>query len=149
MDRMMTRSYILCFLLLLSGSASAEKIQWNGKYVYEFSFGETTPDVVAVVEYALILNGNNCWLRVQGYQVNDDIICRAEVVEDSVKVRFVSYSNGSVENVYGVQLYKINEILFALIGDASGGARTQWGSLKPDEKLPSVGQFFQKAEGKN
>lgn len=131
------------FLLALCGCEQivAAAPSWDGAYVYEANLGETVGGVTAASNYRLTLSHEQCTLKIQGYQVDEAIRCETKEVGNSISVVFVSFSNGDVKNIYGVEAYPPGKPLFSLY--RSGRlVETEWQELKPTDETPKMGNFF-------
>jgi len=147
MVNLVRRKMFVCFLfVLISGCVSAEQSDWDGRYVYEASYGDTFSGISAVVVYTLMLGDGRCLLSAKGYQTNEEILCRAHRSKNALTIRFASYSNGDVANIYGVQMYKVGGVLFVLAKGDSNALLTYWYDLKPDNGSVASGEFFVKSK---
>lgn len=114
---------------------------WDGTYRYESAQDNTVGGSPVSVKYVLVVSGPDCSLSIDGFQTMERITCRADTEQTSLHVRFNSYKNGKVENEFGVQVYKVDQILFDL--DKSGGdISTTWRADKPDSNRPNTGNYF-------
>jgi hypothetical protein len=147
----MKPSFVLGLLLLLgglsTGSALAVPPDWIGTYVYSDPAGRTAggSGPAAFVDYRLTVEAQVCRLVVQGLQTTEDIKCEATVDGDKLNVRFVSYSDGKVENAYGVKLYQGDELLFSLTNGPQG-LTTIWQGYNYKPKDATNGFYFKKIE---
>ncbi|WP_284500124.1 DUF5991 domain-containing protein [Microbulbifer litoralis] len=67
---------------------------------------------------------------------------------DGAEVRFRSYGNGEVKNIYGVQVYRVDETLFRLRRRSAGAEAllTDWVGLVPDSVEEKSGRYFRPLE---
>mgnify|MGYP001556152831 CR=1 FL=1 len=142
----MKRKLFFHFILIsfFSLSACAESEEWYGTYTYEASLGENTAEDQMIIQYSFILAKDKCLITSQGYQTDEKIICIAEQSGKDLLVKFKTFGDGSTENVYGVEVYKIDGILFKLTS-ANGILKTTWEGLAPEESLPA-GEYFLKKD---
>ncbi len=136
MSSVKVRNFLAFALCLIA--CSCAKAEWRGIYFCELEFGSTVPGQAVIVEQALVLSADGCTLSVNGYQVSENIICKAESKGDGVAINFVSYADGSVKNIYGVQVYEAGETLFILTGDTARPA-TIWKSMWTED-IPAEGK---------
>ncbi len=129
---------IVAYLLVLS----CGNVSWQGNYFYEAELGETVAMQPVIVEYELNYNNDKCSLNINGFQVSESILCKAEQNKKSLKVKFVSYADGSTKNKYGNIVYKVDDTLFSLNGDPSNEFSTHWDRLWPGEPLKRSGHYF-------
>ena len=80
-------------------------------------------------------------LKIDGFQIEEKITCDAIVNDNVLSVRFVSHSNGSTVNDFGVAIYKVNEELLS-IKKSNKRLITKWGAESPGDKLPVEGIYF-------
>lgn len=140
--KMMTKRFLFLLILLWAMTACASHPAWQGSYVYEADLGENAADQSILVEYILEIGDNSCRLSIQGYQVSEIILCDASGNAHSLGVKFMSYDDGSLKNVYGIQLYSSRQVLFRL--SAEKELITHWDGLLPDESLVKSGKYFLK-----
>ncbi|HEX7026322.1 MAG TPA: DUF5991 domain-containing protein [Gammaproteobacteria bacterium] len=114
---------------------------WRGDYRYEAAEGQTRGGTPIVVEYQLRIGEQACRLDIDGYQVDETIVCDAVAGRTQLEVRFKSYPGGSLTNVYDVQVYKPGEPLFVL-SKRKGRLVTRWKSMYPGEQPPPDGFYF-------
>jgi hypothetical protein len=114
-------------------------------YVYYSEQGRTAGGSAIGTGYTLTIGDgrDNCTLSVQGFQVDEVILCSLEAEAGQADIQFVSYEDGAVKNPYGVQLYEPGEVLFSL-EKSDPRLVTIWGSLTPDEEAAETGTYFRK-----
>jgi hypothetical protein len=127
--------------MAFSLSACAARNTWQGEYSYEALLGENVAEDAVIIEYTLNISDTACSIRVEGYQVAESILCTAVTSKDSLEVKFLSYKNGSIRNVYDVAVYPVGSLLFSLVMDDEQLVTT-WGELLPDESLKRRGFYF-------
>ncbi|PUA28402.1 MAG: hypothetical protein B0W54_18265 [Cellvibrio sp. 79] len=144
----MKRKLFFHFILisLFSLSACAQTEEWYGTYTYEASLGENTAEDQMIIQYSFILTKDKCLITSQGYQTDEKIICTTKQSGKDLLVKFKTFGDGSIENIYGVEVYKVDGILFKLTSE-DGKFKTTWGELVPEESL-SVGEYFLKKDHK-
>lgn len=128
----------------ISLGACAQTESWNGTYEYEALLGENAAEDQVIIEYSFFLSENKCQVTSQGYQTDEKILCYTEEKSNQLDVKFKSFADGAVENVYGVQIYPPKSTLFKLVR-SDGKITTTWGTLSPDDSL-STGVYFVKQE---
>lgn len=145
----MTRVYLKRFLLIVLASSSlsacADDITWQGTYNYEATLGQNVAGDAVVIDHMLSIKESSCALKIEGYQISEEITCDAQQEKDTLTVRFTSYSDGSTRNIYDVAVYKVGGTLFSLSHD-NKQLITSWGELIPDESLPKTGIYFIKQQ---
>lgn len=114
---------------------------WRDDYRYQATEGQTLGGTPIVIDYELRLGEDVCLLSIDGYQVSEKILCDTVTDEACLEVRFKSYADGSLTNVYGVQIYRPGEPLFVL-SKRDGKLVTHWESMHPGEQAPPDGFFF-------
>lgn len=135
---------LLAINLLLVSITHAKTEEWYGTYTYEASLGENAAEDQMIIQYSFTLTKDKCLVTSQGYQTDEQIICTTESSGKNLLVKFKSFENGSTENIYGVETYKIGSILFKLT-PVDEAVLTTWRSLAPEESLPA-GKYFIKSE---
>lgn len=133
-----------CALQLLLASACQSSADWHGVYKFSEKLGEDPGGAAMLVEYRLELDGDRCLLQIAGYQSDTRILCDLDAVDDTAAIRFRSYGNGEVKNIYGVQVYQVGELLFVLRRPSAGSEAlvTEWGGLVPDSVEETSGNYF-------
>lgn len=133
-----------CALQLLLASACQSSAEWDGIYTFSEKLGEDPGGAAMLVEYRLELEGERCRLQIAGYQSDSRIRCTLEAADDRAVIRFRSYGNGEVKNLYGVQVYQVGEPLFTLRRPSAGSETlvTEWGGLMPDSIEEKSGSYF-------
>lgn len=114
---------------------------WRGDYGYQAAEGQTLAGTPIVVDFALHIDEETCRLNIDGYQIAEEILCRAVADDSRLTIRFKSYEDGSLTNVYGVRVYQPDEVLFVL-SRRNGKLVTHWESVHPGEKAPPDGFYF-------
>ena len=114
-------------------------------YAYYSEQGRTAGGSAIGTGYTLTIGDDrgDCFLQVQGFQVDEIILCSLEFEASQADIQFVSYEDGSVKNPYGVQLYEPGEVLFSL-EKSEPRLVTIWRSLTPDEEVVEKGTYFEK-----
>lgn len=137
----MNKKFIFGFSLIsFLSSACTQTEQWHGTYKYEALPGENVAEDQVIIEYSFILAKDKCRVIIQGYQTDEKILCVTAESGNDLQVKFKSYLDGATTNIYGVEVYPANSMLFKLTR-ADNALITTWGTLSPDESLPS-GEFF-------
>lgn len=139
---------VLVLVLSIGGIACAGPgagNDWPGVYVYYSDQGRTAGGSAIGTRYTLAIGDDrgDCSLKVQGFQVDEVILCSLEYEASQADIQFVSYEDGSVKNPYGVQLYESGEVLFSL-EKSDPQPVTIWRSLTPDEESVEKGTYFEK-----
>lgn len=122
--------------------ACANNLEWKGAYIYEADFGKNAAEQSVLVEYFLEIGDDSCKLSIQGYQVSEIILCRAEGHSHALGVKFQSYEDGSLKNQYGIQIYTVDQVLFHL--NSKKELITHWDALLPDGSVVKPGKYFLK-----
>lgn len=126
-------------------SVSRESFKWEGDYLYQDHVGKTVGGSPIVVDMKLSIKVGSCLLANNGYQVSEKIVCKAVSNSTGKQITFVSYSNGKIENEFGVKQYQVGEVLFGL-EQSQDSVLTTWHSLKPDNVTKTKGTFFVKVK---
>ncbi|WP_156653222.1 DUF5991 domain-containing protein [Methylobacterium sp. Leaf111] len=120
---------------LMAASAAPEVPgAWAGRYLYEHDGGRTVGGSPIVVTYDLDIapgRGNrDCLLRIEGFQTDETIVCKASGTDERLSVAFHTFGDGRTVNAYGTRLYEVGTNLFEMRrgGDA---VLTQWRALNP------------------
>lgn len=138
------KSFFIIPLLSLIAACQATE-NWTGDYLYEAEFGENYAKTPVIVDYELVIDATKCQFDIVGYQVNESILCTSKQEGDDLTIKFQSYSNGKVRNIYGVQRYKIGSTLFSLKMEGHE-LITTWQALLPDKKMDKSGKYFKKLD---
>ena len=139
----MKKNFIFWLLISsLSLGACAQTDPWHGTYKYEALLGENIAEDQIIVEYSFTFDKDNCQVIIQGYQTDEKILCITDESGNDLQVKFKSYLDGSTANIYGVEVYPGNSMLFKLTR-TDKTLITSWGTLSPDESLPN-GEYFAK-----
>lgn len=116
--------------------------EWAGVYSYASAAIPTEGGAAVPTEYTLTISAKNeCFLRIVGYQTNENILCAVSVERSSASVSFVSFEDGSQENQFGVLEYTTRWPLFELIA-SDGGLSTNWIQLRPEVLRGNPGAYF-------
>lgn len=135
---------VMVFLHALAFVCACSAMEtWRGDYRYQAALGQTLGGTPMVVDYELHVGEESCRLNIDGYQVSEIILCDAVAGEARLEVRFKSYTDGSMTNIYDVQVYQPGEPLFVL-SRRGGKLVTHWKSVYPGEKAPPDGSYFTK-----
>ncbi|MDK9783072.1 hypothetical protein KIT90_16935 [Vibrio sp. B172a] len=130
--------------LLLSFAASASLTpSWDGNYRCELDLGENAAGQSTWAEYELSISKDSCSLEAKGFQLDESIVCSTSAQGDRLDVQFKSYSNGDLSNLYGVQVYRVNETLLSLEREQKA-LLTHWLSYWPGEPAPKSTSCFEK-----
>lgn len=131
--------------LLLSFAASASLTPfWDGNYRCELDLGVNAAGQSTWAEYELSISKDSCSLEAKGFQLDDSIVCSTKAQGDRLlDVRFQSYSNGELSNLFGVQVYRVKETLFSLEREQKR-LLTHWLSYWPGEPAPKSTSCFEK-----
>lgn len=130
--------------LLLSFAASASLTSsWDGNYRCELDLGENVAGQSTWAEYELSISKDSCSLEAKGFQLDESIVCSTSAQGHRLDVQFKSYSNGDLGNLFGVQVYRVNETLFSLEREQNG-LLTHWLSYWPGEPAPKSTSCFEK-----
>lgn len=118
---------------------------WDGTYTYRDELGRNADGLMLAVDYRIKIDKDTCEIVVVGYQVNDELICKAIITKNnSIDVNFVSYKDGSLTGGFPYPIYPSDKPLVSLMTD-DGTLMTEWGSLQMDERLERRGIYFVKA----
>ncbi len=137
---------VACVLLGCAACNANIPDVWRGQYLYEHELGAGAGGIVPIVEYELTVGDDDgCSLTIVGYQVDEAIICEAQADADRLVVSFVSFDDGSTQNVLGIQVYPVGEPLIVLIHEKSK-LMTRWANVTPDGVSQNSGIFFVKSD---
>ncbi len=134
---------VITAALLAPAVAAQAPRAWWGDYLYEWYAGRTAGGTGIVVNYRLHLSGDGYRITAQGWQTDETIRCAARPNGSVIDINFVSYGDGSVRNVHGIQRYKPGERLFSL-SNKRGTIWTGWGAYSPWENDKPLGKHFKK-----
>ncbi len=126
---------------LLFSTACHSSGVWNGTYIYVKNSGNTAGGTIISTEYVLKIDASSCKLNIDGFQVEDRILCNAVSNDDVLSVKFKSYGNGSLLNDFGVSVYKVHDVLFSLT-KSSDVLITKWITESPDDISSKEGRYF-------
>ncbi|BDU36672.1 DUF5991 domain-containing protein [Vibrio nigripulchritudo] len=138
-------NWILGILLSASFASSASvSNEWDGTYGCELDMGKSNSGLNTWSEYELKIENNSCSLTILGFQTNENIMCQSQLVDGTLNILFASYADGSFKNLYGVQVYKVNENLVQLTKE-NNEILTEWKSLWPGEPVSRRHKCFDKS----
>lgn len=133
---MVSRSlWFLVALLLMTAAgvsrAGAVPDRWVGSYSYQYVMGHAAGQPAPAWVFNLMIKADGgCELTWQGYQKDDDILCKASGSEDALRIYYASFAGGDVFNSAGFQVYKPDEKLMELETiKGSGKIFTKWWAL--------------------
>jgi hypothetical protein len=143
-----TRTLKFGWLLVLSGIgntsyARALPSQWAGSYSYQYVMGHASDAPAPAWVFNLIVKSDaSCELTWQGYQKDDDIICRASSQGDGLQINFVSFADGGTSDPSGSHSYTPGEKLIEIKpGNLGGRLWTKWWALNKDGVLKDGARF--------
>jgi hypothetical protein len=134
---------LLSTLLLSFAASTSLTPSWDGNYRCELNLGENTAGQSTWAKYELSISEGSCSLEATGFQLDESIVCSTKAQGDRLDVRFKSYSNGELSNLFGVQVYRVRETLFSLEKEQKGFL-THWLSYWPGEPAPKSALCFEK-----
>ena len=134
---------LLSTLLLSFAALVSLPPSWDVNYRCELDLGENTAGQSAWGEYELSISKDSCSLDAKGFQLDESVVCSTKAQGDRLDVRFKSYSNGDLSNLYDVQVYRVNETLFSLEKEYKG-LLTHWLSYWPGEPAPKSQSCFKR-----
>lgn len=129
------------YCVILFSSACHSSGVWNGTYIYSGTSGNTTGGSIITTNYQLSIDSSLCALNIDGFQLEERIICDAVSKDNVLSVKFKSYADGSVVNAFGVAIYKVNDVLFS-IAKTKNSLITKWVAELPDDKIEREGIYF-------
>ncbi|MCJ2036644.1 DUF5991 domain-containing protein [Methylobacterium sp. J-068] len=143
------RSLPALLWLGIGGAAAAPEAPraWAGSYLYEHDSGRTVGGSPILVSYRLEIapgrGHRDCLLRIEGFQTDETIVCKASGTDEAVSVAFHTFGDGRTVNAYGTRLYDVGAPLFELRRGA-GAVLTQWRGLNPSGAgaTPPAGAYF-------
>lgn len=142
MQKIIITLIYLVFFLSLAACKKGES--WSGVYTYDADLGKNIVGDVITMSYRVSLSDNECKIDIQGYQVDEQVLCTLKIDGNSLGIRFKSYADGKSANAYGTVVYSVGETLLCLEA-ANQGLVTHFISLLPDENHPTKGRYFTKA----
>ncbi len=141
---------LLITFLASMGFSSAEAIMpdtnvtnWLGTYECHQTLGENVSGVVASSEYIITVDPNHCEIHIQGFQIDEHLICQSDISVNQLTLTFESYSDGSKYNKYGVAVYHQTETLLELTKH-DHQTTTHWHALWPGEPVSKIDNCFVK-----
>ena len=137
------------FGLVFVGSLCANAMAgtWDGRYVFTDHIGHTAGGSPMSVEYVVTVTpavARPCFIRMEGFQTDEELLCTARENGNKLVLDFKSYADGSVKNIHGVGVYPVGAPLLTLewLENKSGRTlRTTWqnlGALDGKPKQPGV-----------
>jgi hypothetical protein len=145
MVKKLIAALISVFLLLQYGVVWATEVSgttWIGEYEYQVSLGHTVGGDPILLDMKLTIGKEGqCEFVQQGYQTDDDVICKISVAPNGINILFEKFSNGEIAYPSGVVIYRPGEVLFSL-SKSKNHLITKWGGIKPDG-LRRVGKYFE------
>ena len=123
---------LLAFWVITTTSfAAAGPMQWAGSYSYQYVMGHASDAPAPAWVFNLTVKSDgSCELTWQGYQTDDDIICKASGTSDELSIYYVSFADGGTLDSSGYEAYKPGEKLMELKrGKPDGKLRTKWRAL--------------------
>jgi len=128
----MKKQHIAVLFSICLSTLSCAKENWSGNYFCELELGDTAAEQSIIIEHELSISEGSCKLAVNGFQVSEDITCNATQLDSGVSIAFSSYADGSLKNIYDVQVYKPGEVLFELT-QSPEKPLTRWKALHASE----------------
>lgn len=117
-----TRRMGLCALVSIALAGCGGAPDWNGRYDYEASYGDTAGGTPMVLAYQLQVDRARCQVQIDGFQTAEALPCRAESQGDALVVRYAGDANWA-------QSYPRDAWLFTL-QRRDGQLITTWGLLR-------------------
>lgn len=120
---------------------------WQGGYEYQSSFFDGTQSVITDIKLTIRSDGS-CSLLWEGFQKDEGIVCKVDKPKEKVRginVEFLSYPDGKIENMYGVEVYSPGERLFSLLKKSDGTLITVWSEKYRPPQSHESGIFFEKS----
>lgn len=137
------------YLVVVSTACSSKTIDktWFGEYEYRNSFWDGNQSVITDITLKVSPDGG-CSISWEGFQKSEQIICSADfdLKKNGLSINFISYSNGSYENEYGVVVYKPKSRLFLLTRSNRNVVLTTWSELYRPPKTNRVGVYLKKID---
>jgi hypothetical protein len=117
--------------------------KWIGSYSYQYVMGHSSGAPAPAWIFNLTVRPDgSCELTWQGYQKDDDIICKASGKSEDLEIYYVSFADGGATNPSGYEAYKQGEKLLELKATKSGGKIwTRWGALNKGDVLKDGFRF--------
>jgi hypothetical protein len=117
-------------------SAAFAASPWDGTYLFEQAIGTGSGGLKLFVNHTLKLGPDGCRVEAEGYQTNEELICKATPNGDKLDVFFVSYADGKTLNVHNVKIYEPNQKLFTLKHKGKDGAvTTEWAGYSMNKTI--------------
>jgi hypothetical protein len=110
-------------------SYGAAPSNWTGEYTYQYVFGHSPGQPAPAWVFDLTIKADGtCELTWEGYQKDEDILCKVSGDEKKIGVYYVSFSDGSTTYPSGYSAYKPGSELFEL-SSPQNQLITKWKSI--------------------
>lgn len=119
---------------VLLSTAAAAAGPWDGTYLFEQPIGPGAGGMQLFVDHKLTIAPNTCRIEADGFQTNEQLVCKATANGDKLDVAFVSYADGKTVNVHGVKIYEANQKLFTL-GHKGSAVTTEWAGYSMNKTI--------------
>lgn len=127
------RVVVVFLLATCAGASRAEAVpdRWVGSYSYRYAMGHAVGQPAPAWVFDLTIRADgSCELTWQGYEKDEDILCKASGSEGDLEIYYASSVDGDISNSSQFPAYRLGEKLMELklIGE-SGKIRTKWLAL--------------------
>jgi hypothetical protein len=142
----MSRSSLLAAVAAfgIAGPVMAAPSLWVGTYVFEEAVGSNlTATVRQFVTHQLSLTADDCRLRAQGLQTDEEIRCTVRPRGSGLELRFKSFGDGRLTNKYGTKIYDVGAPLLTL-SRPGGKLTTRFQDYRVSLKTRGPGAYFRK-----
>jgi len=135
--------FIVTIFLFGCGGTESKKIDWNGTWNYSYSGGTTNSGVTVYAEYVLIIDGENCNFKADGYQLGCNLTCRGEEKDGEFKLFYKSEGDSDLGFTCGDNFDKTEPII--VLTEKNGFLTIKESQFVFSDDLSKV--VFQKSEG--
>ena len=136
---------MICLLTAVAGSCYAEVVptRWIGSYSYQYVMGHSVGEPAPAWDFSLtVREDGSCELTWQGYQKDDDILCKASGENGYLRIYYVSFADGTTSDPSGQQAYKPGAKLVQLKSIKNNSVLwTKWGALNKANVLKDGVRF--------
>ena len=138
--------FVILFLCNAMAYAQGDSLQdWVGAYDYEEIIPGASVGIYHSLQVIKIGENYTALLKSEGYQTDQTLVCELEVNDQSLWVNFISYPDGTTQNIYGVEVYKPGDVLLVLRQNDDGELLTDWHALiLNDENIANGQEYFVK-----
>jgi len=136
---------MICALTAVAGSCYADVVptRWVGSYSYQYVMGHAAGEPAPAWDFSLTVKADgSCELTWQGYQKDDNIICKASGENSYLRIYYISFADGTTSDPLRQQAYESGAELVEFKSIKKQGALwTKWGALNKTNILKDGVRF--------